>query len=140
MGNNIGTSHNPREKFAQTFAASFLMPASKVRAIVEKEFGDRRLTFEQVLYLKRYFGVSFAAMPRKVRELGHVSAAQFEDYIKRDPDSREREVFGATGGRRARREGRAAEGRSFQTGTNCFRLKPQSRSAESPPPEGTNGE
>jgi hypothetical protein len=41
------------------------MPASKVRAIVEKEFGDRRLTFEQVLYLKRYFGVSFAAMLRK---------------------------------------------------------------------------
>jgi Zn-dependent peptidase ImmA (M78 family)/transcriptional regulator with XRE-family HTH domain len=91
--------YHPREKFAQTFAASFLMPASKVRAIVEKEFGDRRLTFEQVLYLKRYFGVSFAAVLHKVRELGYVSAAQFEDYIKRDPDSREREVFGATGRR-----------------------------------------
>ena len=77
------------------------MPASKVRAIVEKEFGGRRLTFDQVLYLKRYFGVSFAAMLRKVRELGFVSAAQFEDFIKRDPDSREREVFGA----RARGEG-----------------------------------
>jgi Zn-dependent peptidase ImmA (M78 family) len=84
------------------FAAAFLMPGSKVRAIVEKEFGDRRLTFERVLYLKRYFGVSFAAMLRKVRELGYVSAAQFEDYIKRDPDSREREVFG---GKRGRRQG-----------------------------------
>jgi len=77
------------------------MPASKVRAIIEKEFGGRRLTFDQVLYLKRYFGVSFAAMLRKVRELGFVSAAQFEDYIKRDPDSREREVFGARAGERA---------------------------------------
>jgi hypothetical protein len=38
--------------------------------------------------------VSFAAMLRNVRELGFVSAAQFEDYIKRDPDSREKEVFG----------------------------------------------
>jgi Zn-dependent peptidase ImmA (M78 family)/transcriptional regulator with XRE-family HTH domain len=93
--------YHPREKFAQTFAACFLMPASKVQAIIEKEFGGRRLTFDHVLYMKRYFGVSFAAMLRKVRELGFVSAAQFEDYIKRDPDSREREVFGARGRRRA---------------------------------------
>ena len=93
--------YHPREKFAQTFAACFLMPASKVRATIEKEFGGRKLSFDHVLYLKRYFGVSFAAMLRKVRELGFVSAAQFEDYIKRDPDTREREVFGATGGERA---------------------------------------
>jgi Zn-dependent peptidase ImmA (M78 family) len=94
--------YHPREKFAQTFAACFLMPASKVRAIVEKEFGGRRLTFDHVLYLKRYFGVSFAAMLRKVREIGFVTAAQFEEYVKRDPDSREREVFGARAGDRVR--------------------------------------
>jgi Zn-dependent peptidase ImmA (M78 family) len=99
--------YHPREKFAQTFAACFLMPASKVRAIIEKEFGGRRLTFDQVLYLKRYFGVSFAAMLRKAREMGFVSAAQFEDYIKRDSDSREREVFGARVG------GRSSAGRSI---------------------------
>ncbi len=93
--------YHPREKFAQTFAACFLMPASKVRAIIEKEFRGRRLTFDQVLYLKRYFGVSFAAMLRKVREMGFVSAGQFEEYFKRDPDSREREVFGASGGERS---------------------------------------
>ena len=40
-------------------------------------------------------------MLRKVREMGFVSTAQFEDYIKRDPDSREREVFGARAGDRA---------------------------------------
>ena len=38
------------------------MPSSKVRAIIEKEFGGRKLNLEQVLYLKRYFGVSFAAI------------------------------------------------------------------------------
>ena len=102
MGNKIGTIYHPREKFAQTFAACFLMPTSKVRAFIEKEFGGRKLTFDQVLYLKRYFGVSFAAMLRRVRELGYVTAAQFEDYIKRDPDTREREVFGARAGERAR--------------------------------------
>jgi Zn-dependent peptidase ImmA (M78 family) len=93
--------YHPREKFSQTFAACFLMPASKVRAIIEKEFGGRKLTFDHVLYLKRYFGVSFAAMLRNVREMGFVSAAQFEDYIKRDPDIRERQVFGARSGERA---------------------------------------
>ena len=82
------------------FAAAFLMPASKVRAAIEKEFGGRKLTFEQVLYLKRYFGVSFPAMLRKVREFGFLSAAQFEEFIKLDPDSREREVFGASAGER----------------------------------------
>jgi len=51
MGNNIGTIYNPGEEFAQTFAACFLMPASKVRAIIEKEFGGRKLTYEHVLYL-----------------------------------------------------------------------------------------
>ena len=101
MGNNIGTIYHPREEFAQTFAACFLTPASKVRAIIEKEFGGCRLTFDQALYLKRYFGVSFTAMLRRVREMGFVSGAQFEEYIKRDPDSREREVFGTRGGERA---------------------------------------
>lgn len=46
-------------------------------------------------------------MLRKARELGYVSAAQFEDSIKRDPDSREREVFGE----RSRGEGRPIAGR-----------------------------
>jgi Zn-dependent peptidase ImmA (M78 family) len=84
----------PREEFAQTFAASFLMPASKVRSTIEKEFGGRKLAYEHVLYLKRYFGVSFAAILRKVRELGYVSAAQHEDWIKAHPEIREKEVFG----------------------------------------------
>jgi hypothetical protein len=70
------------------------MPASKVRSTIEKEFGGRKLAYEHVLYLKRYFGVSFAAILRKVRELGYVSAAQHEDWIKAHPEIREKEVFG----------------------------------------------
>ncbi|OGC78430.1 MAG: hypothetical protein A2Z27_00310 [candidate division Zixibacteria bacterium RBG_16_50_21] len=89
----VSLSH-PREEFAQTFAACFLMPASKVRAIIEKEFGGRKLTYEHVLYLKRYFGVSSAAMLRKVRGLGYISALQHEDWLKLRPETREKEVFG----------------------------------------------
>jgi Zn-dependent peptidase ImmA (M78 family) len=89
----VSLSH-PREEFAQAFAACFLVPASKVRATIEKEFGGRKLTYEHVLYLKRYFGVSFAAMLRKVRGLGYISAAQHEDWLKLHPETREKEVFG----------------------------------------------
>jgi len=86
--------YHPREEFAQTFAACFLMLASKVRAIIEKEFGGRKLTYDYVLYLKRYFGVSFTAMLRKVRGLGYISAAQHEDWLKLRPETSEKEVFG----------------------------------------------
>jgi Zn-dependent peptidase ImmA (M78 family)/transcriptional regulator with XRE-family HTH domain len=84
----------PREEFAQTFAACFLMPASKVRATIDREFGGRKLTYEHVLYLKRYFGVSSTAMLRRVKGLGFISAAQHEDWLKLHPESREKEVFG----------------------------------------------
>ena len=70
------------------------MPASTVRATIEKEFGGRKLTYEHVLYLKRYFGVSSAAMLRKVRGLGYISALQHEDWLKLRPETREKEVFG----------------------------------------------
>jgi Zn-dependent peptidase ImmA (M78 family)/transcriptional regulator with XRE-family HTH domain len=99
----------PREEFAQRFAAAFLMPASKVRATIEKEFGGRKIASEQALYLKRYFGVSFAAMLRRLRELGYLSAAQHEDWLKLHPEIREKEVFGdlreESRGRRARAGG-----------------------------------
>jgi|GEM_PF-1706475 len=39
--------YHPREKFAPAFAASFLVPASKVRDIIEKEIGGRGLAFDQ---------------------------------------------------------------------------------------------
>jgi len=94
FGDEFVSLSRPREEFAQSFAAAFLMPASKVRATIEKEFGGRKLASEQALYLKRYFGVSFAAMLRRLRELGYLSAAQHEDWLKLHPEIREKEVFG----------------------------------------------
>jgi len=87
--------YHPREQFAQAFAARFLMPPSKIQGIVDKEFRSRRLTFDQVLYLKRYFGVSTLAMLRSLRNMGCVSRGQFGEYVKLDPDKREKEIFGS---------------------------------------------
>ena len=86
--------YHPREPFAPAFAARFLMPPTKVQEMVEKDFKSQRVGFDQVLYLKRYFGVSTLAMLRTLRGLGYVSKAQFDDYAKIDPSPREKELFG----------------------------------------------
>lgn len=86
--------YHPREPFAQAFAARFLMPPARVGEIVAKEFGSGRLSFEDVLYLKRYFGISTAAILRTLRDLGLLTRAKFEDYFKFEAAGREKELFG----------------------------------------------
>jgi Zn-dependent peptidase ImmA (M78 family) len=94
--------YHPREPYAQTFAARFLMPPAKVKEIIEKDlrvFSPQRVTYDQVLYLKRYFGVSTLAMLRTLRNMGYIGRTQLDDYAKADPEKREKDVFGsATGG------------------------------------------
>jgi len=84
----------PREQFAQAFAARFLMPPARVRSLVEKEIGSTRLTYDDLIYLKRYFGVSAQAMLRTLRHMSLLRGERFEEYWKRDADARERELFG----------------------------------------------
>jgi transcriptional regulator with XRE-family HTH domain len=93
----------PREQFAQTFASLFLIPRSKLRELIEKDFRTRSLGFEDVLYLKRYFGVSTRAMLRALRSPGLLPEAKFEEYFKRNPEDRESEIFGGTSGPEERR-------------------------------------
>ncbi len=80
-----------KEAFAQEFAAHFLMPPAKIR-----ELADRAPSYEVVLLLKRYFGVSAQAMLRTLLNLGFLSPARFEEFSALDPTAREREVFGST--------------------------------------------
>jgi len=97
----IVSLYHPREVFAQTFAARFLMPPAKVREIIEKDLrvpSPQRLAFDEVIYLKRYFGVSTLAMLRTLRGLGAVGRGQLEEYAKLDPDAREKEIFGGVSG------------------------------------------
>ena len=87
--------YHPREQFAQTFAARFLMPPSKVREVVEREFHARHVSYDQALWLKRYFGVSMVAMLRTLRDQDIMDKAQFEEWARRDPAPREKTIFGA---------------------------------------------
>jgi transcriptional regulator with XRE-family HTH domain len=93
----------PREQFAQTFASLFLVPRSKLHELIEKDFRARSLGYEEVLFLKRYFGVSTRAMLRSLRSLGHLPDAKFEEYFKRNPEDRETQIFGSASGQEERR-------------------------------------
>jgi Zn-dependent peptidase ImmA (M78 family)/DNA-binding XRE family transcriptional regulator len=86
--------YHPREQYAQAFAARFLMPPSKVHEIVNKEFHGQRVHYDQALFLKRYFGVSMAAMLRTLRDQDYMDKVECEDALKRDPAPREKDLFG----------------------------------------------
>ena len=88
----------PREQFAQAFAARFLLPPARVRDIVEREIRPRRVRFEDVLDLQRYFGVSTQAMRRTLRNEFLIRRELFEEYFKLDPEPVERELFGNVAG------------------------------------------
>jgi transcriptional regulator with XRE-family HTH domain len=93
----------PRESFAQVFASHFLIPPSKLGEIVEKHLRSRSLSFGDVLYFKRYFGVSTQAMLRALRNQGHLSVPKFEDFFRRAGEEREKEIFGTPSGLEERR-------------------------------------
>lgn len=88
----------PREQFAQTFASRFLVPPAKLRAVLEKDAGPKGLSYDQVLFLKRYFGVSARTILRALRREALIGEGRFEEYFRRDPEGREQELFGGTSG------------------------------------------
>jgi Zn-dependent peptidase ImmA (M78 family)/DNA-binding XRE family transcriptional regulator len=98
----------PREQFAQAFAARFLMPPARVRDIVEREIRPRRVRFEDILYLKRYFGVSTQAMLRTLRNEFLIRRELFEEYFKLDSEPVERELFGNVSGTGEAKKARVA--------------------------------
>jgi transcriptional regulator with XRE-family HTH domain len=93
----------PREQFAQAFVSRFLIPPSKIQELVEKGSRSRSLGYEDVLFLKRYFGVGTRAMLRSLWGLGYLPDARFEEYFKRNPEDREAEIFGSASGQEERR-------------------------------------
>jgi transcriptional regulator with XRE-family HTH domain len=95
-GASGGSEFDKRDLFAQEFAAHFLMPPAKIREIAEREAGSAKLSYEAVLLLKRYFGVSALAMVRTLRALGLLTKTQAAEYARIDPAPRERGIFGST--------------------------------------------
>ncbi len=88
----------PREGYAQSFASQFLIPPAKLKELVERNLKGRSLVFDDVLFLKRYFGVSTRAVLRTLRAQDLIAPSKFEEYFKRNPETRESEIFGTPSG------------------------------------------
>lgn len=86
--------YHPREKFAQIFSYHFLMPPSKIKDIIERDMRSKKLNFEDVIYLKRYFGVSTFAMLWSLKDLSYLSYSKFKEFQKIDHRTYEKTLFG----------------------------------------------
>jgi transcriptional regulator with XRE-family HTH domain len=86
--------YHPREKFAHRFAVNFLVPSSKLRRIHQKELSTRSLHFEDVIYLKRYFGVNTSLMLRRLLELNLISSQRYYEFKEIDFFDFEKSLFG----------------------------------------------
>jgi transcriptional regulator with XRE-family HTH domain len=85
--------YHPREKFAQSFAVQFLVPASKVKEIVEKDIRSNTVTYEDVIYLKRYFGINTLTMLNRLKDLNYLPYKTYREYKNLDSDAYENTLF-----------------------------------------------
>lgn len=107
--------YHPREKFAQIFARRFLMPPTTVSAIIEKDLKSGRLEFEDVVYLKRHFGVSTPAMLQTLRELDFIDYSQSKRFQNLDDVAYEKTLFGKSLGVESVRRGKILTSDRFKS-------------------------
>lgn len=120
------TLYHPRERFAQRFASCFLMPRNKVKEVVEKDLGKSRLDFDDVLYLKRYFGVHHLDMLSTLKEMDYISPTRWKEYLNLNADEREGALFGRLDGkvtRTGKKAGATVSGRFLHLALDAYRKR-----------------
>lgn len=83
----------PKEVIANIFAANFLMPASALARVLSN---TDHIGAEEVIYLKRYFGVSQQAMVYRLMSLGWVKRDRGEELLEIRSEELERRFFRVT--------------------------------------------
>jgi len=72
---------DPRERFADTFAGEFLMPAEGVRRVMEEQgFGPRIEDVTEVIHLQRFFGVSFITALVRLRQARCLTQPRLDEF------------------------------------------------------------
>lgn len=69
-----------KERFADDFAAHFLVPSDKLRDLVAHSNQGRIGSPFEVIHLQRYFRVSYATMLNRLRSAGLLPPEQYEEY------------------------------------------------------------
>lgn len=80
---------NPRERFANVFAAAFLMPERAVNEVLGQLVFPQRfaLTAEVLIHLAMYFGVSFEAIGWRLVSLRRLSLSRWRDLLSQQVPS-----------------------------------------------------
>ncbi len=84
--------YHPRERFAQEFALFFLLPFDNLREVIEKDIQRKNLEFEDMVYLKNYFGVDFGLIISALKKFNFLSASKSRE-IERLIGSKYEEFF-----------------------------------------------
>src|SRR3990172_3448506 len=92
---DIEEHKKPIERIANLFAANFLMPETTVSKLVGL-YAKNRLEAEEVVYIKRYFGVSYQAMLYRLKDLRFIRRPKLQEVLKTDPATLEIALFGFT--------------------------------------------
>ena len=84
--NLLGTK-SASEAQIDRFASSLLLPRSAIELYIAQHLqqSEEGLSDRDVVHLQRHFGVSFLAMLVRLRRLGHISAARFDDLKSTSP-------------------------------------------------------
>ncbi len=69
------------EQMADVFAACFLVPETGLKEIFEREVADRRVCFEDIIFLKHYFRVSAEMLLRRAKDTGLLSPADYSRLL-----------------------------------------------------------
>lgn len=76
-----------KERFADDFAAHLLVPAEKLRELVEQSRDDEDVSPFDVLRLQRYFRVSYATILNRLRAEGLLSLEGYDVYREYSPSA-----------------------------------------------------
>lgn len=72
---------SPRERFADSFAGEFLMPTEGIRRVMEEQgFGPRIDDPAEVIYLQRFFDVSFITALVRLRQAKFITQQHFDSF------------------------------------------------------------
>lgn len=95
-GQQNSSNRDPEERLADLFAAWLLMPKPAVQqAFVNRNWGYRQCTAEQIYVVSGYLGVSYEALINQMRwSLGLLSAGQVEGLLKLPPKTIRRGLLG----------------------------------------------
>ncbi len=65
----FASSSNSIERYAESFAASFLMPRDEMKKVIARQIKKCYLSFDDILFIADYFGVSFQSCYYRIKSV-----------------------------------------------------------------------